>query len=201
MPMGVTDRAADCWELLIAIADLAGGEWAARARQVATFVVAGRVAEDSSTGVQLLADIRAVMDGHDRMASAVLAAKLNALDESGWGGWHGGKGMGARDLARRLKPYGIRPTTIRVEEATPKGYMADDFSDAFARYLRVPANKGNKRNKGNTNSDHVADVALVADIGETYDQDVDRLEDEPEPLPAHELDKIYAGGHDAEQSA
>jgi hypothetical protein len=36
MPEGLTDRAADIWEPLLAIADLAGGEWPARARQAAT---------------------------------------------------------------------------------------------------------------------------------------------------------------------
>ncbi len=63
MPDGVTDRAADIREPLLAIADAAGEEWSQRARDAAVFVVKGRVAEDQSVGVQLLSAIR---DGLDR---------------------------------------------------------------------------------------------------------------------------------------
>jgi hypothetical protein len=138
MPEGVTDRAADCWEPLLAIADLAGGDWPAKAREAAQSIVSGRVSEDQSTGVRLLADIKAVMDGQDRIASAVLITKLNALEESGWGGWHGGAGIGPRDLSRKLRPYGVHPKTVRFPEGTLSGYTREDLADPWARYLREP---------------------------------------------------------------
>ncbi len=34
-----------------------------------------------------------------------------------------------------LRPYGIKSTTFRVGDTTPKGYLRADFNDAWARYL------------------------------------------------------------------
>jgi Protein of unknown function (DUF3631) len=145
MPEGVTDRAADCWEPLLAIADLAGGEWPAKAREAALTIVSGRIAEDQSTGVRLLADIRAVMEGQDRISSAALIAKLNALEESGWGGWHDGKGIGPRDLSKKLKAYNVRPKTVRFVEGTLSGYVREDLADPWTRYLREPVESFNRQ--------------------------------------------------------
>jgi hypothetical protein len=137
LPVGVTDRAADIWEPLLAIAELAGDTWKARADQAATTIVAGRVAEDASIGVRLLADLRVLYQGHDRMSSKALCEQLNGLEESPWGGWHAGNGIGQRDLAKRLKPYGIESKDVRLPDGThPKGYLREDFEDAWARYLR-----------------------------------------------------------------
>ena len=138
-PDEVRDRAADCWEPLLAIAELAGGEWESGARAAAKSLAAGRVAEDQSVGVQLLADTHRIFTAEapaDRLSTATLLERLNALEESGWGGWNDGKGMNARDLARRLKPYGIHPKTIREDDTTSKGYDRGDFADGWARYLR-----------------------------------------------------------------
>jgi Protein of unknown function (DUF3631) len=47
-------------------------------------------------------------------------------------------------LARLLKPYKIRPGTIRIgpgERDTAKGYKLVQFMDAFARYLPDPPNQ------------------------------------------------------------
>ena len=137
MPVGIEDRAADIWEPLIAIADLAGRAWSARARGACVEVVAGRHDEDLSVGVRLLVDVKAVMNGVDRISSAGLAAALNELEESGWGGWHDGTGMNQRDLAGRLRAYGISSKDVRLPDGTvKKGYERADFADAFARYLR-----------------------------------------------------------------
>jgi hypothetical protein len=33
----------------------------------------------------------------------------------------------------------VKPKSIRIGDATPKGYLRDDLADAFARYLAAPA--------------------------------------------------------------
>jgi hypothetical protein len=38
-------------------------------------------------------------------------------------------------LAKRLKPYGIRPGTVRISSGTGKGYKREDFVDTWERYL------------------------------------------------------------------
>ena len=50
-----------------------------------------------------------------------------------------GKPFDARALARLLKPFNIRPRSIRIDDlSTPKGYHSDRIQDAWARYLPVP---------------------------------------------------------------
>jgi hypothetical protein len=137
MPLGLVDRPADVWEALLAIADEAGGQWPTRARRAALELNAARVEADPSLGVALLRDLRAVFDEADVLATEELLKRLCALDESPWGDLRG-KPLDARGLARRLRPYEVRPTTIRVGDATPKGYRQVDLHDAWTRYLPDP---------------------------------------------------------------
>lgn len=64
--MPVEDRAADTWEPLIAVAELAGGDWPARARKAA---LALRAEDDTDTtvGARLLGDLRDVFGGAGAM--------------------------------------------------------------------------------------------------------------------------------------
>src|SRR5205823_14041534 len=132
MPAGINDRLADSWEPLLAIAELAGQEWTTRARTAATHIAGGHVLDEASVGVQLLSDVRVCLDSAERLSTASLLAKLNAMDESPWGGWNE-RGMAARDLARRLKPFGIVLNVIRLpDDSTPSGYVKSDFLDSWA---------------------------------------------------------------------
>src|SRR6516165_6181307 len=61
MPAGVEDRAADCWEPLLVVADLAGGEWPKLAREAAAaLVAAGQNQTPVSLYLRLLGDVRTV---------------------------------------------------------------------------------------------------------------------------------------------
>jgi hypothetical protein len=136
---GLPDRAADICEPLLMIAEACGDVVAARGRQ-ALLTLCGHAREDESRGVRLLRDIRAVFDDEDtdRIASAHLADVLTSFEESPWGPQYG-KQFDARALARLLKPFNIRPRSIRIDDmATPKGYLRDQFTDAWARYLPSP---------------------------------------------------------------
>jgi hypothetical protein len=133
IPDSLSDRAADVWDPLLAIGDLAGGPWRVAARKAAVELCAGGDKEDESTGVQLLADVHRVLGELDRIATADLLAGLAADDEAPW------QGLTARALASRLRPYGIRSRTIRLaNEETPKGYLREQFEDAWTRYLSLP---------------------------------------------------------------
>jgi len=136
MPDGINDRLADSWEPLLAVAELADEAWITRARTAAERIAGGHVMDEASLGVQLLGDIKACLASDDRLSSVNLLGKLNGLEESAWGAWHDGRGMTARDLARRLKPYGIGSRPIRpVGGGEPfKGYLREDFVDAWQRY-------------------------------------------------------------------
>jgi hypothetical protein len=135
MPEGITDRPADVWEALVAIGDMAGEEWSQRVRQSATTLNEVRQRRDPSLGVQLLADVRRIFTekNADKLFTADLVTALCELEESPWGDLRG-KEIDARGVARRLRPYGIRPKQIRDGESR-KGYDRGDFLDAWTRYL------------------------------------------------------------------
>jgi Protein of unknown function (DUF3631) len=106
-----------------------------------------------------------VVGDHDRISSAALCAALNGLAEAGWAGWNDGKGINQRDLAKRLKGYGIGSKVLRLpDDTTPRGYMSADLSDAFARYLRAatPIGSATRATSATPIRIHVADVADVA---------------------------------------
>jgi uncharacterized protein DUF3631 len=137
MPPGLVDRPADVWEALLAIADLAGGDWPTRARKAAVKLNKERGEADPSLGVALLRDVRAVWDGREGMPTEELLRRLAALEESPWGDLRG-KPLDARGLARRLRPFDVRPTNVRVGEEVRKGYLRADLHDAWTRYLPHP---------------------------------------------------------------
>lgn len=136
LPPEITDRDADVWEPLIAVADLAGGDWPKRARVAAVALVSQSQTLRESLGVRLLGDLRTVFNGEEQLPTETILADLHRLDESPWGDLRG-KALDSRGLARLLRPYDIRPTTIRTATGTPKGYRRTDLHDAWGRYLSL----------------------------------------------------------------
>ena len=137
VPDALDDRAGDVWEPLFAIADLAGGDWPQRARSAALSLSAGDGREDDSLGVRLLCDIKAVFEerGVERLPSGELATALQRIEESPWGDLRG-KPIDPPGLARRLKPYGVKPKNVRLaHDRQAKGYERADFEDAWRRYM------------------------------------------------------------------
>jgi hypothetical protein len=136
LPSHLNDRIIDVVEPLIAIADLAGGDWPARGR-TAVAALAGQ-AEDTDITVELLHDLRDIFESETPsatfMPSAVVVQKLCEPADRPWLTWRkGDRPLTDRGLARLLKPLGIVPVqhaTLRV-----RGYHLDRLQDAFARYL------------------------------------------------------------------
>ena len=136
LPPQIQDRDADVWEPLIAVADAVGGAWPERARVAAVALVALVREAEPSLGIKLLTDIKTVFGGFDCLGTKSILAALCSLPESPWGDLRG-KPLDERGLARRLNGYGVKSTTIRVGETTPRGYRREDLMDAWSRY--VPA--------------------------------------------------------------
>jgi hypothetical protein len=135
VPAGLHDRAADCWRPLLAIADLAGGEWPARARAAAVSLSGEQT--DEAIGTELLADIRTIYDDRDseRMSSTDLAAALVAMADRPWSEWSRGRALTAARLARLMRPYGIVPVLYRDGARVVRGYPRTMLIDAWSRYL------------------------------------------------------------------
>ena len=68
LPAGIEDRAADCWELLIALADAAGGPWPSLGRDAAIEMVKVREEREQSLGIKPL-ETYATSWGVDRKSS------------------------------------------------------------------------------------------------------------------------------------
>ena len=134
MPKGIEDRAADVWEPLLAIADLAGGAWPARARVAAIALVNAAKDGAVSLGVRLLGDLRQVFGENEALHTDSILAALQSMDESPWLDVRG-KPLTARVLANLLGEYGVKSKTLRLGSEIRKGYRQDDFADAWARYL------------------------------------------------------------------
>jgi hypothetical protein len=146
MPAGVQDRYADMWEPLLAVADMAGGDWPARSRVAAVALVALAKRSTPSLGVRLLSDLRQVFGDHEAMATEAILADLVKMDEAPWGDLKG-KPIDSRRLANLLRPYGVTSKNVRIGDRAPKGYTREDLFDSWNRYLPNVAD--------------VADVALV----------------------------------------
>jgi len=135
--MPVEDRAADTWEPLVAVADLAGGEWPTRIRNACKRMTEDATADDaeSSLGLRLLADLRAVFGDATALHTKTVLDRLHALEDAPWGDLFG-RQITSHDLSKRLKPYGVAPTDVR-EPGSPnrKGYRRDTLYEAWSRYL------------------------------------------------------------------
>ncbi|UGQ10038.1 DUF3631 domain-containing protein [Yinghuangia sp. ASG 101] len=145
MPEGITDRPADVWEALLAVADAAGGDWPERARAACVELVEAARDVKASNGIRLLTDLRDhVFRGAERMPTAVILEHLNAMDDAPWADLNG-KALDSRGLAKLLKEYvtasnsPIVARNIRTN-AGPivKGYYAADLHDAWSRYCPPP---------------------------------------------------------------
>jgi hypothetical protein len=138
MPEDVSDRNADIWEALLAVADLAGGDWPERARVSAVSLVSDSREMVPTMNIRLLMDLRDVFGAEDRMSSDEILRELCKIDDAPWGDMNGlGRELTHRGLAQRLSNYGIKPKQIRFGMSTLKGYAREDMQDAWLRYLGV----------------------------------------------------------------
>jgi hypothetical protein len=133
MPDGLNDRAEDVWEALLAVADLAGGDWPSRARAAAV-VLSSDDETDTSMGARLLADLRDVFGGADAMHGEVILDALHKISEAPWGDYYG-RLLNARDMAKLLKPYGVASVDVKIDGVNRKGYRRDHLADPWTRYL------------------------------------------------------------------
>ncbi|WP_414720678.1 DUF3631 domain-containing protein [Streptomyces sp.] len=135
----VEDRAADTWEPLVIVADLADGPWPVLAREACQFMVAAELQaeEDSPGGARILADVRRIFFARrepDSLTTTDLLAELRSDPEAPWGEW-GRAGLTARDLGSLLREYGVASGNVRIADGTQrKGYTRSKFLDPWRRY-------------------------------------------------------------------
>lgn len=138
----VEDRAADTWEPLVAVADLAGGHWPATARMACLALSNGDTDEEHvSLRVRLLMDCRTAFGAAAGLPTATLVLRLRDDDEAPWATL-GRDGLTGRSLGIMLRDFGISSANRRWEDGSQtKGYLAESFADAWSRYC-PPAQAG-----------------------------------------------------------
>jgi putative DNA primase/helicase len=136
IPNSLNDRAADNWAALFAIATIAGNEWLDCASLAAT-----NLSESSectiSIEIELLQDIKTIFEeaNTECLESAKLVEKLCEDLDSPWATYNRGKPITARQIAKKLKGFGIKSKDRKFGFKTLKGYSIEDFRDTFERYL------------------------------------------------------------------
>jgi hypothetical protein len=156
--MPVEDRAADTWEPLIATADVAGGDWPARARRAAITLTA-EDDSDTTLGARLLADLRDVFGDRDAMHGETILDALHKIDEAPWADYFGHP-LNARDMARLLKPYGVASVQVKLGGEGRKGYRGEHLYDPWQRYL--PPVQGVSETSGTCETSLVSDTLPVS---------------------------------------
>lgn len=138
--MPVEDRDADTWEPLIALADLAGGQWPIRARTAAVALTGAREERaETSDGVRLLRSCWAIFEeaaGVHHLPTAHLLDRLKAIDDAPW------QDLNAHRLGRILREFGITSSNIRLPTGQSKGYSKELFVDAWDRYCDLDSPEG-----------------------------------------------------------
>jgi hypothetical protein len=136
LPSILNDRAADIWEPLLVLADLAGGHWPETARQAATAL--STAAQETNPVASLLLDIFVIFALHstdDRIFTKTLLQHLGNMPDRPWAALTLGKQMNNMWLSSQLRPYGIKASNIRINDLQAKGYHFEDFREIFRRYL------------------------------------------------------------------
>jgi hypothetical protein len=136
IPAALNDRAADIWEPLLALADCAGGDWPALARGAA-LALSSDTRENNPVG-SLLLDIFLLFaaSGHDRIPTRDLIDALNSqFTDRPW--MENRKSQRSTEiwLSKQLRPFGISPRTFRGANSIARGYLREDFDEAFRRYI------------------------------------------------------------------
>ena len=161
--MPLEDRAADNWASLIALADLAGGDWPERARAAALALTAEHDLADAASSLNMelihnIADIWEASGERKFISSGDLATQLRSDKDAPWAELE----LTPRKLSARLKWFGIKPKHNTAK--TERGYHRDHFDDAIARYPSPRSNDDD--NPGTAPSVSVQASEISSDLQE-----------------------------------
>jgi hypothetical protein len=124
----LSNRFADVWRVLIAIAESCGQD--AKARNVAEAITSKYI--DYDIGTHLLIDIRSIFDalGVNSIERLHLLTELHKLDR--WNDWGRERLLSKNKLLATLRDYGVPPVhAVRVKGEVVQGWYRRDFEAAW----------------------------------------------------------------------
>jgi hypothetical protein len=74
-----------------------------------------------------------VKDG--RITSREMVASLNDSPDRPWAAMRNAAKISEIWLSEQLRPYGLRPRTLRFGATTARGYIGEEFKEVFRRYI------------------------------------------------------------------
>lgn len=144
VPERLSDRAADNWRPLLAIADRAGGDWPARARKAADALSGRRVEDEEDLRIRLLGDLRTIFAElkEDRVPTDEVIGRLLKLEEAPWGELgRERRPLTAHRLGKYLRGFGVS-SSRESNGRGPRGYVLKDLEPVFERYLPASGGSG-----------------------------------------------------------
>lgn len=136
-PPALHDRARDAWEVLLATAAVAGGDWPVRARAAVAAVTASGASDEIGNRELLLVDLKAVFTAHggpDRLSTKVILESLHTKEGRPWEEWRSGRPLTSRGLSSLLKPFGVKPQQWRSGSERIRGYARADLEPVWEQY-------------------------------------------------------------------
>ena len=136
--IGISDRALDNWEPLLAIAQLAGHAWVEKVYQAATNL-SENDKEILPIGTELLKDIEKIFAYKSiiKIHTVDLIHCLCEDEESPWSIYNlrgQDKKITPRQLGKLLSPYQIHSKNIEIAGIQRKGFDKSEFEEAWQRY-------------------------------------------------------------------
>lgn len=166
IPDALSNRAADNWLPLLAVAEAIGGEWPDKARKAAAAI---QQADDDELGVRLIGDIKDIRLAAtgDAMHSTDLVAALNAREGAPWAEINYGKPLTQTKLGSLLRDFGIHPKQIKIAGVNRNGFEWSQFEATFNAYF-VP-NVTSPPPEGSTVSTELKDKEKNVFQGSTFE--------------------------------
>jgi hypothetical protein len=161
---GLSNRAADNWLPLLAVAEAIGGDWPEKARKAATAI---QQADDDELGVRLIGDTKDIRSESTSAAmhSIDLVAALNAHEGAPWSEINNGKPLTQAKLGSLLRDFAIHPKQIKIGGVNRNGFEWSQFETAFNAYF--PPNTASPPPQGSTGSTELKDKEKSAFQGST----------------------------------
>jgi hypothetical protein len=100
-------------------------------RYLSVNILGARAQEENPIGALLLDILIVFTTWGERQFSREMVQRLKGFGARPWGG----REITERWLARQLRPYGVRPRTMRIGEEVAKGYAEAEMSEVFRRYI------------------------------------------------------------------